>query len=393
MTWMTVTFGFIQGAGSGIVSVAVTVVIMMYFDKYRGFATGIRYAGYSLSSLLYPPVLALLDELFSFRQVLLLFGAISLHLTPLVLALKEPPWAKMSAPPKRRIVKGSTKFCGSTVSTVEECRQEERTNSTETFTPSFSVNARENILRSNNSFGNGHTYESKSVVDQPAREIKCPKYVSNGQAKLVQAYFAYSRNTITNQDVGINEGIKSGSSIPTTLVGAAKNYAILQRGQLPEASGETQTPVGVTDGDNSTSSSETTRLQETSRLRLLVNPIFWAVVLGGVLADYTDCAVMTTLVDSALDRGATSYEADLSIACSAPSQLLGRALLPLIADVGFVNRTTLACACYFLFAASIALLATYTELRYVCALPGACVPLHGQLDDDEARGHGRLLRR
>ncbi|XP_072143023.1 monocarboxylate transporter 13-like [Dermacentor andersoni] len=67
IAWMTVTFGIIQGCGTGIVSVAVTVILMMYFDRYRGVATGIRYAGYSLSSLLYPPILAQLEVQFTLR--------------------------------------------------------------------------------------------------------------------------------------------------------------------------------------------------------------------------------------------------------------------------------------------------------------------------------------
>ncbi|KAH6944362.1 hypothetical protein HPB50_002752 [Hyalomma asiaticum] len=84
----------VSGLGSGVVCVALTVVLMMYFDKYRGVATGVRYAGYSLSSLLYPLLLTRLQQSFPFRQVVLLFAGMSLHLTPLVLALQEPPWER-----------------------------------------------------------------------------------------------------------------------------------------------------------------------------------------------------------------------------------------------------------------------------------------------------------
>nr|XP_050029279.2 uncharacterized protein LOC126525303 [Dermacentor andersoni] len=107
---------------------------------------------------------------------------------------------------------------------------------------------------------------------------------------------------------------------------------------------------------------------------LCLKPAFWAVVLGGALIDYTDCAFMATIVDSALDRGATRFQSDMSIACSAPSQLLGRTALPLIADLGFADRTTLACSCYFLFAASAAILAaTRTFALYATTSAVACI--------------------
>ncbi|XP_065308588.1 uncharacterized protein [Dermacentor albipictus] len=107
---------------------------------------------------------------------------------------------------------------------------------------------------------------------------------------------------------------------------------------------------------------------------LCLKPAFWAVVLGGALIDYTDCAFMATIVDSALDRGATRFQSDMSIACSAPSQLLGRTALPLIADLGLADRTTLACSCYFLFAASAAILAaTRTFALYATTSAVACI--------------------
>ncbi|KAH9378250.1 hypothetical protein HPB48_022908 [Haemaphysalis longicornis] len=58
----------------------------------------------------------------------------------------------------------------------------------------------------------------------------------------------------------------------------------------------------------------------------------------------------------------------MAITCAAPSQLIGRTLLPVIADLGFINRNTMTCASYFLFAASVAALsATRTFSTYVAA--------------------------
>ncbi|KAH8039422.1 hypothetical protein HPB51_007275 [Rhipicephalus microplus] len=62
MAWMTVTLGVIHGLGVGVVCVTLIIVVMMYFDKYRGVASGIKFAGYSMASLLFPTILTSLRD-------------------------------------------------------------------------------------------------------------------------------------------------------------------------------------------------------------------------------------------------------------------------------------------------------------------------------------------
>ncbi|KAL3213397.1 hypothetical protein MRX96_035410 [Rhipicephalus microplus] len=364
ITWMTFTFGFVQGAGSGIVSVASTMIMLMYFDKYRGFATGIRYTGYSLSSLLYPPVLALLDETFSFRQMMLLFGAISLHLTPLVLSLKEPPWEQKSQRLKIQVAGAKENSAVLNCHSVQQDQQKEKLSQDKTIKQIFSVNRQKNMFQFNdNSDHMGGSGSEAALYRQTANESIVPDCIMTTQtskdcANSMNAMGHLCRlERLKTAQNGINGGFRAARiSIGDTEVDTA-----LQEYRARFALALSRSSVCAMDGNPAASSYESSAGKRASHLSLFLKPTFWALVLGGVLADYTDCAFMATIVDSALDRGATRYQADLSIACSAPSQLLGRAVLPLIADIALTNRASLACACYFLFGACIATLATTTS--------------------------------
>ncbi|XP_037565033.1 monocarboxylate transporter 9-like [Dermacentor silvarum] len=92
MAWMTLTLGAIHGVGVGVVCVTLVIVVMMYFDKYRGIASGIKYTGYSLASLLFPMILTSLKDAYGFRGSMLVYAAITMNVTALTLLLKEPPW-------------------------------------------------------------------------------------------------------------------------------------------------------------------------------------------------------------------------------------------------------------------------------------------------------------
>ncbi|CAN7995564.1 unnamed protein product, partial [Ixodes hexagonus] len=69
--WMAVTFGVIYGIGLGTFTISLGIIVMMFFDKYRGIAHGIKFAGFSLSSLLFAQILVLMQETYAFRGTLL----------------------------------------------------------------------------------------------------------------------------------------------------------------------------------------------------------------------------------------------------------------------------------------------------------------------------------
>ncbi|KAH9378248.1 hypothetical protein HPB48_016828 [Haemaphysalis longicornis] len=408
------------GAGSGIVCYTITLLVMMYFNRYRGIAIGIRYAGYSLSSLIFPPVLASLEDVFSFNQVLLLFAGISLHLTPLVLALKEPPWLTKSTRREKHAAGGPSTH-GSSCFTAGQRHRTEKTfdNKNEAFGRSLQdIGARSHVQGNNNIeitySGNLYISTEQDGVKTGAASPEIKKVETKNELIITAPKGSRSAHLVPDSSLKSRiEGKEPAEARGMIL--RRKNASDVCVGGAADSKmhtwsvTEAETPDGTLDrkplrqpggvrchGRECTASKSmvpapndhleevgfrcdgavdrvsNVQLDGTPRRyswrSLLLSPVYWLFVLGGVLADYSDSAILSTLVDSALDRGATRLQADMAIACSAPSQLIGRTILPLIADLGFINRTTMTCFSYFLFAASVVTLsATRSFPTYVAA--------------------------
>ncbi|XP_042146125.1 monocarboxylate transporter 5-like [Ixodes scapularis] len=113
---LTLTLGIIHGAGAGTVSTMLQVFLSMYFDKYRGTAHGIMFAGATMSSFVFPMLLYFLRETFDFQYCLLIFGAILLHLVPISLLFKKPPWVQEGKNRESKLIPESS--CATTI-TIE----------------------------------------------------------------------------------------------------------------------------------------------------------------------------------------------------------------------------------------------------------------------------------
>ncbi|XP_065287786.1 monocarboxylate transporter 9-like [Dermacentor albipictus] len=94
ITWLTVTQGIVFGVGSGLVLMTLPLYINQHFEKYRGFALGITYAGSTSSAFVFPRLLLYLEETYNFRSSVMIFGAIVSNVTAASLLLKEPSWIR-----------------------------------------------------------------------------------------------------------------------------------------------------------------------------------------------------------------------------------------------------------------------------------------------------------
>uniref|UniRef100_A0A131YIR7 Monocarboxylate transporter n=1 Tax=Rhipicephalus appendiculatus TaxID=34631 RepID=A0A131YIR7_RHIAP len=94
ITWLTVTLGAMHGLGLGIVITMLQVIISMYFERYRGAANGIMFAGSTASAFIFPHLLLFFGNTYGFRGSLLLFGAVLLNMVAVSLAFREPPWVR-----------------------------------------------------------------------------------------------------------------------------------------------------------------------------------------------------------------------------------------------------------------------------------------------------------
>ncbi|CAN8015667.1 unnamed protein product, partial [Ixodes persulcatus] len=91
IVWLSFTLGIIHGIGAGFVVVGLHIHLSEHFDKYRGTAHGIMYAGSSLASVFFPEMLLYFKEIFGFRNSLSLLGVVLTSLTFIVFLLAKPP--------------------------------------------------------------------------------------------------------------------------------------------------------------------------------------------------------------------------------------------------------------------------------------------------------------
>lgn len=91
VVYLMVCLGVIQGFGLGLLTLH-NVIINQHFVKYRATASGISYAGPTLASLIYPPVVEVLFAEFGLRGSLLLFGGIMLNAVAGAFVQRPPPF-------------------------------------------------------------------------------------------------------------------------------------------------------------------------------------------------------------------------------------------------------------------------------------------------------------
>ncbi|KAH9377898.1 hypothetical protein HPB48_013212 [Haemaphysalis longicornis] len=81
---------FITGAGHGAILTCFGLYSMLYFDKYKATATGVKFAALATSGLAAPAIMSLLVNRYGLSGALLLSGAIAMNAAPLVMLIKQP---------------------------------------------------------------------------------------------------------------------------------------------------------------------------------------------------------------------------------------------------------------------------------------------------------------
>ncbi|XP_077511615.1 uncharacterized protein LOC144121999 isoform X2 [Amblyomma americanum] len=366
IAWMSVTLGVVHGAGVGVVVVNLINVVMMYFDKYRGIASGIKFAGYSVCSLLYPVILSTLKEAYGFRGALLVYAALSMNVTALTLLLKEPPWlsaqstkSKEESPAPER--HGSPTPCEATLRSV---------------TSMDPVQLRVSAAQVPTSKGDLLLFRLES--SSPANTATYLRDRAKNR-KAVHAYLPENDDVLAGKASHSKFFPANAYLKPSfwTLQNVQEDHCTTQTTSFEETTTSTKTEnrsdTCITD-DAAVSSWKEKSITDKSHkhslfhqvCHLLSSPRFYVFVLAVVAVDYTLAVFPTTIVDYALDKGSARAQADLAVTYCAPAELLGRVALPLIGDHRIVSRTTLVSACFFLLATTLlALPATSAFVSYI----------------------------
>uniref|UniRef100_A0A6M2CZV1 Putative monocarboxylate transporter n=1 Tax=Rhipicephalus microplus TaxID=6941 RepID=A0A6M2CZV1_RHIMP len=335
---------------------------MMCFDKYRGVASGIKFAGYSMASLLFPTILTSLRDAYGLRGCMLVYAALTMNVTALTLLLKEPPWQ------------------------INSRNHEARTSAQQRKSISWIKPA-----------------PPESAFANPVTHPDGATTVVVGTAELM--------NFATPNDIGVNQNMCNRSTRPEVLVthsssnsrnkylaSNAKNMISFESwlrklkrlGKRENTSDVVATEARSTEAQTATFAYEVTQTNQTNQCtrqepylpssfigqirNLVIKPKFYACVLAIVAIDYTVAVFPATIVDYALDKGASRSHADLSVTYCSPSELVGRIVLPLIGDSRYVSRTALVSASFILLAVTMLVLpATPSFLAYI--IVSACATM------------------
>lgn len=104
--------------------------------------------------------------------------------------------------------------------------------------------------------------------------------------------------------------------------------------------------------------------------------IFYAFVPAFICCDYSELASQITIVDYAMDKGWGMEDATSLMMCISVGSLVGRLLLPLLADFKFLTRSALMSACYVAVAAVFLAMPhvdSFHGLIMLCVVSGATV--------------------
>ncbi|XP_042146440.1 monocarboxylate transporter 10-like [Ixodes scapularis] len=111
-------------------------------------------------------------------------------------------------------------------------------------------------------------------------------------------------------------------------------------------------------------------------LTVLQTPMFYVVLASYILFGYTFDVFMATVVDFATDRGSNVSDAVSLIPLFSVTDTLGRLCLPVLADRGYLRRSTLAMINYTLMGLILMILPrveSYTGLVVICLVLGTFI--------------------
>ncbi|KAH7955675.1 uncharacterized protein LOC119390603 [Rhipicephalus sanguineus] len=375
--WMTVTFGFLHGGAIGIVSVSVIVALMTHFEKYRGVACGLKYTGNTLAALLLPKLLSWLQELYSFKGTLLIYAALTMNATAFTLFFRNNELTRVRKP--RQQTDRNTSPEG-TKSDVPAEGLPVGDNDTSFVQSGKSVGACDSRIYGTRTatseikcadFSRDHSQEKLQKPEHITQEVTT-ELAHGWETSIQEGDMQKTRHLSKKHDFPVSKTelavtTDGGLVGPTSDVlqkekGSGKwikgpnldediqcNRSDLQRklvseqsyGSINDASGANMT--GHLQFEDESSAPRTCH---SGTLELLSKPTFYLLVLGAVASDYTALVVQGTIVDYALDKGVERKSAELSMTYCAPTEFVGRLILPLVADFKFIGRTTLAASCF-----------------------------------------------
>lgn len=298
--WMSMTFGVVHGGGVGLVLVCLDRILMLYFDRYRGVANGLKCAGYSVSSLAFVHILSMLHKTWGFSRTQLIFALASTLTTVFCYVLQrqatEHGLCVRKQDTDRKVV------C------MLDC------------TSSSCI---------------------RSVPERSCGDILSLTATNSGERVLLYQ----------SLDVNSDSNCSEGKDFPEEKVARRTSWSVHKHAEDSANVYYQKLHLLL----KSYSSNASTRFfQDLAHLfRLFKDLTFSGLMVSSVTACFSLFIFAETIVDYALDKGASRAQAEWNIALYSASSLVGALAVPAIADRRYVRRWTLFTLGYFWLAASL----------------------------------------
>lgn len=228
VTYLYFSYGILVGTGAGLSFPPTVYIVTSYFVKLRGVANGICISGSAIGSIILPPLLRLLLELYGYRGAVLLMGGITFNVWVAAL-LYEPVQKHMIKVPKK-------------VKENDEIKEEDEEEEDETFTLEIQPNLL--IRADDNSTSMYHLHEKDVFLDNPseangfirsASSAAVPNYKSYGGGRERKISAPGNRNDLTGGRSSSSRHQLTGSfnlhSVPETN----NAMAIYSQNRLPNS--------------------------------------------------------------------------------------------------------------------------------------------------------------
>ncbi|XP_077535019.1 uncharacterized protein LOC144146934 [Haemaphysalis longicornis] len=302
--WMCLTFGLVHGGGVGLVLVSLDKILMLNFNRYRGVANGLKCAGFSVSSFIFVRLLSEADKAWGFRWTLLLFALACTLTTAFCCVL-----LKISLKQRTSSVRKSECFCGPSKAYGRKSL------------PFFEI------------ANPGDAIKASSIVENDGEDNSATRSEEN-------TYDCLSASRDADGDRRIQCEQENNQPILKDFDGA--NRKADRHDGLDLHSSARSARRGT----------DTVRNLK-SLFRLFREATFSCLMVSSVVSNFSAFVFFGTIVDYAIDKGATRTEAEWNIVSSSAAALVGSLGVPALADRGYVGRRTLVAVVTFFFAASL----------------------------------------
>lgn len=308
MLFLDVFLGVTHGTCIGLLALF-SVVINQHFHKYRAMASGISNAGFTIGGLIFPPVIQLLADHYGIRGALLLVGALMLNSVAGAFLQRNPPKTQPETPsPLKR---GKAESTGDMVQDPEEG---------DAMIKMSEKSGDASFRRSVSAFDDGECSDIKHGTQE----------AGEGDAVYLQMKSSAEKDQDVNSD---EEGDEN-----------AKLRALDAQGHGHPKVVRNHTPVVKV----KTSSRERSPL-----LSFLLFPAFYLISFSLAIILFNMSTYMTVIVDFAVDRGVSKWNAVYLIFAYAVADLLARLGSGWITDRKYLLKSTMMGSHFVMWGASL----------------------------------------